>query len=51
MMSASAPPTLGQPLAQPAAPEPKAKSNLLLYVAGGCVLLAIILLVVFFAMR
>lgn len=52
MMSASAPPTLGQPVAKPAAaPEPQAKSNLLLYVAGACVLVAIILIVVFLVMR
>jgi hypothetical protein len=51
MMSASVAPTLGQPPAQPNVPEPKPKSNVLLYVAGGAVLLAIILIVVFFLMR
>ncbi len=51
MMSASAPATLGQPLAQSNAPEPKAKANILLYIAGGAVLLAIILIIVFFALR
>ena len=52
MMSASTPATLGQPVAKPPAPEPvKEKSNVLLYVAGGAVLLAIILVIVFFVMR
>jgi hypothetical protein len=51
MMSASAPPTLGQPVTKPLPPEPAVKSNVLLYVAGGAVLLAIILIIVFFIMR
>jgi len=59
MMSASALPTLGQPPAQPmgqAAPQaplgpPKAKSMVPLYIVGGALLLAIILIVLFFLMR
>ncbi len=51
MMSASAPATLGQPLRPSNPPEPKAKSNILLYIAGGAVLLAILLIIVFFALR
>jgi hypothetical protein len=51
MMSASAPPMLGQPVAKPAAPEPQVKSNVLLYIIGGAVLLAIILIVIFFMLR
>ena len=55
MMSASAAPTLGQPptpLNMPSnEPTTKSKSNLPLYVAGGAVLLAIILIAMFFALR
>jgi hypothetical protein len=55
MMSASAAPTLGQPPAKPAAPptvQPKAaKSAMPLYIVGGALLLAIVLVIVFFLLR
>jgi len=54
MMSASAAPTLGQPPAGGTAaplPEDKPKSKLPLYIGGGAILLAIILIILFFALR
>ena len=58
MMSVNATPTLGQPPAQPNAQPgaqplapPKAKSMVPLYIAGGAVLLAIILIIVFLMLR
>jgi len=54
MMSASAPPTLGQPSGLPSAPpppEPKPKSMLWLYIGGGALVLVLILIAMFFALR